>query len=520
MMISALARRLRNSGRHGLAPAFMILAALRFPDVAWATGSPELRIEEVRADLEAGLLHIHGQEFIRGRHDRVQVSFSGVWLSLDSQSATLIVAQLPAGIEPGTYRLVVWRGPDARGFHKAEMDVTLGAGGLQGPEGPAGPEGPMGDPGPPGLPGKDGERGDAGPQGLRGDVGPPGPAGAANISGTTNFLTKFTSATTGGNSLLFDNGTRVGLGTTAPSFPLQVLTSDGSRSVDIQNSDPGGDGIWGFSNAAAGAGTAAGVVGISSQASASAAGVWGENPNPNGTGVIGVANGYGSAVLPAGSGGAFTGGTTGVYARSTTSGVGQAILAEQFSDQVRVAYWSGTTLYKIHGAGSVSTHVKDVTDATGARRVTLHAPEAPEIYFMDFGTGRLQEGRARVELDPRLLASVTIDADHPMRVFIQLEENEDTRGVVVKNKTATGFDVVEIGGGRSSQPFQWQIVANRADEVLSDGRVSRNSNARFEEAPGLERAQPEDPAGLDATVIERAPALRGPRRANPSPTAR
>ena len=69
-----------------------------------------------------------------------------------------------------------------------------------------------------------------------------------------------------------------------------------------------------------------------------------------------------------------------------------------------------------------------------------------------------------------------------MRVFIQLEENEDTRGVVVKNKTATGFDVVEIGGGRSNQPFQWQLVVNRADEVLPSGRVSRNADVRFQEA--------------------------------------
>jgi hypothetical protein len=92
--------------------------------------------------------------------------------------------------------------------------------------------------------------------------------------------------------------------------------------------------------------------------------------------------------------------------------------------------------------------------------------------------------------------------------------------VVVKNKTATSFDVVEIGGGRSNQPFQWQIVANRADEVLSDGRVSRNANARFEEAPGLERAQPQDPDGLEATVTERAPALPGSRRPIPSPPPR
>ena len=118
---------------------------------------------------------------------------------------------------------------------------------------------------------------------------------------------------------------------------------------------------------------------------------------------------------------------------------------------------------------------------------------------MDFGMGQLVNGRAHVELDPRLLGNAVIDTAHPMRVFIQLEENEDTRGVVVKNKTATGFDVVEFRGGRSNQPFQWQVVVNRADEVLANGRVSRNANVRFQEAA------PAAASAGDAAVAGRRP---------------
>ena len=210
--------------------------------------------------------------------------------------------------------------------------------------------------------------------------------------------------------------------------------------------------------------------------------MWGDNFNTNGTGVIGAGNDTGATVLIAGSGGAFNGSITGLAAFSDTTGVGQAIYAQQLTDPVRVGFWNGTTFFKINGVGTVSTHVKDPTDPAGERRVTLHAPEAPEIYFMDFGTGKLVNGRARVDLDPRLLGNVAIDAAHPMRVFIQLEEDENTRGVVVKNKTATGFDVVEIQGGRSNLPFQWQLVVNRADEVLPSGRVSRNADVRFQEA--------------------------------------
>ena len=98
----------------------------------------------------------------------------------------------------------------------------------------------------------------------------------------------------------------------------------------------------------------------------------------------------------------------------------------------------------------VSTIVADPTDPTGERQVTLHAPESPEIYFEDYGEGHLVHGFAHVEIDPIFAGNVTISEQHPLRVFLQLEENESTRGVIVKNKTAHGFDVVELGGGASN----------------------------------------------------------------------
>jgi hypothetical protein len=44
-------------------------------------------------------------------------------------------------------------------------------------------------------------------------------------AGTTNYIPKFTSSTTLGNSQIFDNGTNIGIGTTTPSYKLDV-TSD------------------------------------------------------------------------------------------------------------------------------------------------------------------------------------------------------------------------------------------------------------------------------------------------------
>lgn len=81
----------------------------------------------------------------------------------------------------------------------------------------------------------------------------PGPPGAANISGTTNNIVKFTAATTGGNSQIFDDGINVGIGTAAPTSKLDIAgtaTLTGFRmppaafSGKVLTSDAAGNGTW------------------------------------------------------------------------------------------------------------------------------------------------------------------------------------------------------------------------------------------------------------------------------------
>jgi hypothetical protein len=64
-----------------------------------------------------------------------------------------------------------------------------------------------------------------GPAGPQGPQGAQGPAGSANISGTTNRIIKFTSATAGGNSDLFENNGKVGIGNTAPDGKVHITGS-------------------------------------------------------------------------------------------------------------------------------------------------------------------------------------------------------------------------------------------------------------------------------------------------------
>ena len=47
-------------------------------------------------------------------------------------------------------------------------------------------------------------------------------------TGTTNYVPKFTGASTLGNSLIFDNGTNVGIGTTSPTYLLHAYSTDAS----------------------------------------------------------------------------------------------------------------------------------------------------------------------------------------------------------------------------------------------------------------------------------------------------
>lgn len=48
-------------------------------------------------------------------------------------------------------------------------------------------------------------------------------AGGISGSGTTNYITKFTGTSSLGNSILFDDGTNVGIGTATPSEKLHVI---------------------------------------------------------------------------------------------------------------------------------------------------------------------------------------------------------------------------------------------------------------------------------------------------------
>ncbi len=149
-----------------------------------------------------------------------------------------------------------------------------------------------------------------------------------------------------------------------------------------------------------------------------------------------------------------------------------------------------TTAFKILGTGTVSTIVEN----TQNEKVIMFAPESPEVLLQDYGKGQLINGKAHVTFDPDFAKNITGE----IRVFVQLEG--DCNGVYVTNKSNTGFDVIELSGGKSNVPFTYTIVGNRADEIAKNGQKITYSTLRFPAAPNRKV----DPSVYHLSPIERA----------------
>jgi len=98
-----------------------------------------------------------------------------------------------------------------------------------------------------------------------------------------------------------------------------------------------------------------------------------------------------------------------------------------------------------------------VAVAGGARNVETYSIQSPENWIEDFGSGSMKNGVASVSLDPGFAETVSGSADY--HVF--LTPSGDSKGLYVSRKTASGFEVRESGGGKSSIAFDYRIVAKR-----------------------------------------------------------
>lgn len=205
--------------------------------------------------------------------------------------------------------------------------------------------------------------------------------------------------------------------------------------------------------------------------------------NGSGTGIVGVGNGLGVyTVLGRGSGVSGTGLTIGVTGFATNGLVGTGAIPTAggyFEDALGasnsnayVAAYAGPTSYAILGSGVKSTIVKDLY----GKNVIMFCPEAPEVLFQDYGSGKLVNGFAHIDLDPVFAKNIYVSDQTPLRVFIQLEGA--CNGVYVTNKSKMGFDVQELNNGQSNVSFMYTVIGNRVDEPHS-----KFAKIRFPEGP-------------------------------------
>ena len=116
---------------------------------------------------------------------------------------------------------------------------SSGTSGTSGVNGDGGSSGTSGTSGLNGAGGSSGTTGTSGTSGVNGVNGTNGTSGTSvAVAGTTNYVAKFTSATTIGNTgaMIFDDGTNVGIGTTSPASKLNVngdIKIEGSNSLYI-----------------------------------------------------------------------------------------------------------------------------------------------------------------------------------------------------------------------------------------------------------------------------------------------
>jgi hypothetical protein len=177
-------------------------------------------------------------------------------------------------------------------------------------------------------------------------------------------------------------------------------------------------------------------------------GVYGEASSTQGTGVRGVASASSGPARGVQGSSSSTDNGAGVYGGNTaTTGTTYGVYGFAYSPSGNGVYYSGG----LAGTGTKSCVVK-----TSQGPSLMYCQESPENWFEDFGEGQLVNGRAHIELDPLFLETVTIDEQNPLKVFVQLE-NEESSGLKVR-RGLTGFDVEN---GTSNSSFWYRVVAKR-----------------------------------------------------------
>jgi hypothetical protein len=254
--------------------------------------------------------------------------------------------------------------------------------------------------------------------------------------------------------------------------------ASGDSGIGIEGVAPDGQngvGVYGTGSSFGVVGSGVfGVQGYSSNSSGAGVYGYGFNQNPGVLGVTSTSAGGQPAIqgLNRGAGPGvvgFSGTGTGVGGGSGTGtgfggvavGAGGIGVAGQATDPSGYAgVFTGGKGVLIQGNLTVTGSVPKSAAVRGAHGdlVRLYCVESPESWFEDFGSGQLNNGSAKVDLEPGFAGVVKTDQ---YRVFPVA--NGDCKGLYISNRTPTSFTVHESQGGTSNVAFDYRIVAKRKD---------------------------------------------------------
>ncbi len=249
------------------------------------------------------------------------------------------------------------------------------------------------------------------------------------------------------------NSGNVGIGVTTPIHKMHIEANASSTSTlysENANTSSKSYGIHGTTNASSQQGSA-GVFGESLIFGDHEIGVKGDYKGW-GAGVAGIGYGITDSDLPR------IGGTTGstndigVFGGvSFTSGIGVYGLNNSTGTTAFAGYFKGN--HAITGTKSASV-------PTTEGNQLLYSVESPEIWFEDFGKGKLVNGQLHIEFDAMYQETIFVDASNPFHILLQ-EEGESKGLYVVPDQNGNGFTVREKQGGTSNIDFSYRITAKR-----------------------------------------------------------
>lgn len=147
----------------------------------------------------------------------------------------------------------------------------------------------------------------------------------------------------------------------------------------------------------------------------------------------------------------------------------------------------------------VARGTKNAVVATSRGARALYSEEATEVWFADYGFGRLEDGRALITIDP--LFAEAVNVGEPYHVFLQAYGRAD---LYVSRRSAAAFEV-RVHGGDPAVEFSYRIVARRRGY----------EHARLEPAPWADtdpNLYPHTWSGTSVSVRDRASGPLGKAR--------